>query len=70
MVCKECETNGRLSFQTEVIAGYGFSRDGEGIVHFTQLVKLYEREDSEIGRLHKLVKAHFIPPLHTGNGRR
>ncbi len=49
--------------QAEVVARYGFSPDGEGVVQFIQHVKAYEREDPEVARLHQLVKAHFIPPM-------
>ena len=42
---------------------YGFSPDGEGMVQFIQHVKLLEKEDSEVARLHAMVKAHFIPPM-------
>ena len=51
--------------QTEVISRYGFSPDGEGIVQFIQHVKSLEKRDREVARLHKLVRAYFIPPINT-----
>ncbi len=52
--------------QAEVISRYGFSPDGEGVIQFIQHVKMLEREDAEVARLHQLVKAHFIPPMQQG----
>jgi len=49
--------------QLGVIAQFGFQPDGEGIIQFTQHIKLMEREDQEVARLFQLVKNYFIPPL-------
>jgi len=49
--------------QLGVIAQFGFQPDGEGIIQFTQHIKLMEREDQEVARLAHLVKNYFIPPL-------
>jgi len=49
--------------QLGVIAQFGFKPDGEGIIQFTQHIKLMEREDQEVARLAQLVKNYFIPPM-------
>lgn len=49
--------------QIGVIAQFGFPADGEGIIQFTQHIKLMEREDSEIARLFQMVKNYLIPPI-------
>lgn len=54
-----------FQIQVDVISNYGFTCDGEGVIQFIQHVKLYERDDTEIERLHALVKAYSIPPLQT-----
>ncbi len=53
------------AIQSDVVARFGFSADGEGVVQFIQHVKAIERQDPEVRRLHKLVRAYFIPPLIT-----
>lgn len=50
--------------QLGVIAQFGFQPDGEGIIQFTQHIKIMEKEDQEIARLAQLVKNYFIPPLN------
>lgn len=50
--------------QLGVIAGFGFQPDGEGIIQFTQHIKMMEKEDQEVARLALLVKNYFIPPLN------
>ncbi len=52
-----------------MISRYGFSPDGEGVIQFIQHVKMYERDDPEVARLHQLVKAHFIPPMQQQQAR-
>jgi len=49
--------------QLEVIAQFGFQPDGEGIIQFTQHIKMMEREDQEVARLAHLVKNYFIPQM-------
>jgi len=49
--------------QLSVIAQYGFQPDGEGLIQFTQHIKLMEKEDQEVARLNQLVKNYLIPPL-------
>ena len=51
-------------FQADVISRYGFPPNGEGVIHFMQHVKLYEREDPEVARLASLVKSYSMPPMH------
>ena len=50
--------------QLGVIAQFGFQPDGEGIIQFTQHIKIMEKEDQEVARLAQLVKNYFIPPLN------
>ena len=45
-----------------MISKYGFAPDGEGVVQFTQTVKMLERQDPEVARLNLLVKQHLLPP--------
>lgn len=51
-----------IKLQAQVISKYGFSPDGEGVVQFTQTVKMLERQDPEVARLNLLVKQHLLPP--------
>jgi len=51
--------------QLGVIAQFGFQPDGEGIIQFTQHIKLMEREDQEVARLAQLVKNYFIPQMNS-----
>ncbi|KAL3182770.1 hypothetical protein MRX96_034414 [Rhipicephalus microplus] len=48
-----------------VIESYGFTRDGEGVLQFAQIIKQMEREHPEIARLNAELRAHFIPPNGT-----
>jgi len=50
--------------QLGVIAQFGFQPDGEGIIQFTQHIKLMEKEDQEVARLAHLVKNYFIPQMN------
>ena len=49
-------------FFAKVISKYGFSPDGEGVVQFTQTVKILEKQDPEVARLSQIVRQHLIPP--------
>ena len=49
--------------QAEVVHRYGFAPNGEGVVEFTQRVKMMEKQDPEIERLNQMVKASMIPPM-------
>ena len=49
-------------FLKQVISKYGFTPDGEGVVQFTQTVKMLEKQDPEVARLSQLVRQHLLPP--------
>ncbi|XP_060521250.1 protein C10 [Cylas formicarius] len=57
-----------MQLQLDVVKEYGFSDTREGIIKFSQILRNLEREDSEVARLHGLIKAYYLPPisLHTG----
>jgi len=50
--------------QASVVARYGFTADGEGVIRFDQHVRLCEKQDTEVARLRALVRAYFLPPVH------
>ncbi|XP_050298316.1 protein C10 [Anthonomus grandis grandis] len=52
-----------MEIQIEVIKLYGFPETREGIIKFTQMVRNLEREDSEVARLHDLIKRYYLPPV-------
>lgn len=49
--------------QLGVISQFGFPPDGEGIIQFTQHIKMMEREDQEVARLFQMVRNYLIPPI-------
>lgn len=49
--------------QQEVIKSYGFSNDGEGVLKFARLVKVYETQDPEIAAMSLKLKSLFLPPM-------
>ncbi|OWF42665.1 protein C10-like [Mizuhopecten yessoensis] len=49
--------------QMEVIERYGFTPDGDGVIRFTQTVKVYEKQDKEVAQLNQELKAWLIPPV-------
>ncbi|XP_011444688.2 protein C10-like [Crassostrea angulata] len=51
------------NIQMEVIERYGFPSDGEGIIRFTQAVKMYEKQDEEIHQLNQSLKTLLIPSV-------
>lgn len=53
-----------VQIQMEVIQNYGFPEGREGIVHFSQLVRNLEREDSDIAQLHGKIRTYFLPPVN------
>jgi len=57
--------------QLNVIPKYGFPSDGEGIIRFSQMIKLYEKQDSEVMRLNSELRGIVMPrmPLTTDNTR-
>ncbi|XP_061189244.1 protein C10-like [Saccostrea echinata] len=51
------------NIQMDVIERYGFPADGEGIIRFTQAVKMYEKQDEEIQQLNHTLKTILIPTV-------
>ncbi|VDI55600.1 protein C10-like [Mytilus galloprovincialis] len=49
--------------QMEVIEKYGFPGDGDGIIRFTQAVKLYEKQDQDVTLLNRELKSFLIPSM-------
>ncbi|KAL3871468.1 hypothetical protein ACJMK2_039464 [Sinanodonta woodiana] len=49
--------------EMEVIEKYGFQPDGDGLIRFTQAVKVYEKQDPEIAQLNRQLKSILIPGL-------
>lgn len=49
--------------QMEVIEKYGFPADGDGVIRFTQAVKMYERQDPDVAHLNGQLRGILIPPL-------
>merc|ERR1711868_262750 len=47
--------------QMSVIPKYGFTSNGEGIIRFTQTLKLYERQDEELASLNTQLKLLVMP---------
>jgi len=47
--------------QMSVIPRYGFTSNGEGIIRFTQTLKLYERQDEELATLNTQLKMLVMP---------
>ena len=50
--------------QMEVIGKYGFPGDGDGIIRFTQAVKMYEKQDQEVTLLNRELKSFLIPSMN------
>ena len=50
--------------QLGVIAQFGFQPDGEGIIQFTQHIKLMEREDQEVG--HNITLRLYLIKINVG----
>ncbi|MEQ2229939.1 hypothetical protein ILYODFUR_024048 [Ilyodon furcidens] len=51
--------------QQEVIKAYGFNNEGEGVLKFARLVKMYETQDPEIAAMSAKLKSLLLPPLST-----
>ncbi|XP_064616063.1 protein C10-like [Liolophura sinensis] len=49
--------------ETDVIEKYGFPRDGDGIIRFTQAVKMYEKQDADVAMLNGQLRTILMPPL-------
>lgn len=52
-----------MQVQMDVIKEFGFPDGREGIIKFAQMLRCLEREDSEIARLHSLIRAYYLPPV-------
>ena len=51
-----------MQIQINVIKEYGFEETREGILKFSQMIRGLEREDSEVARLHGIIKGYYLPP--------
>uniref|UniRef100_A0A8K9V7M5 Protein C10 n=1 Tax=Oncorhynchus mykiss TaxID=8022 RepID=A0A8K9V7M5_ONCMY len=51
--------------QQEVIKAYGFNNEGEGVLKFARLVKMYETQDPEIAAMSIKLKSLLLPHLST-----
>lgn len=49
--------------QMEVLPKYGFTSDGDGLIRFTQSVKLLEKQNNEIATLNSKLRSILMPPL-------
>lgn len=58
-----------MKLQIDVIKGFGFPGNREGLVQFEQLVREMERDDAEIARLRSQIRAIYLPPIaiHSAN---
>lgn len=52
-----------MRLQMDVIKGYGFSGNREGLIQFSQLIREMERENEEIARLRSQIRAIYLPPI-------
>lgn len=52
-----------MQIQMDIIKEFGFPEGREGIVKFAQMLRSLERDDSEVARLHSLIKAYYLPPV-------
>ncbi|XP_022121559.1 protein C10 [Pieris rapae] len=52
-----------VQIEMETIKRHGFTSSREGIVQFTQMVRELESVDSEVARLHSLIRNHYLPPV-------
>ncbi|XP_061099338.1 protein C10 isoform X3 [Conger conger] len=51
--------------QQEVVKAYGFNNEGEGVLKFARLVKMYETQDPEIAAMSAKLKSLLLPPMST-----
>ncbi|XP_052228070.1 protein C10-like isoform X2 [Dreissena polymorpha] len=54
--------------QMEVIEKYGFPSDGDGVIRFTQAVKVYEKQDQDVAQMNHQLRAILIPPIRASSG--
>lgn len=52
-----------MQIEMDVIKEYGFPASREGIVRFAQMLRGLEKDDTELARLHSLIKAHYLPAV-------
>lgn len=52
-----------MQIQIDVIKEFGFPDGREGIINFARLLRMLEREDPEVARLHSLIRAYYLPPV-------
>lgn len=52
-----------MRIQMDVIKGYGFSGNREGLIQFSQLIREMERDNIEIARLRSQIRAIYLPPI-------
>ncbi|XP_038211833.1 protein C10 [Zerene cesonia] len=52
-----------VQIEIETIKRHGFVGTREGIVQFTQMIRELESMDSEIARLHSMIRNHYLPPV-------
>jgi hypothetical protein len=49
--------------QMDIISKYGFPSDGDGIIRFTQMVKLLEKQDQDVARLNAELRSIVLPHM-------
>ncbi|KAG8193324.1 hypothetical protein JTE90_022954 [Oedothorax gibbosus] len=49
--------------QQDIIQNYGFPPDREGLLQFTQIIKIMEKDNEEILQMNEHLKSLLIPPL-------
>ncbi|CAD0199117.1 unnamed protein product [Chrysodeixis includens] len=52
-----------VQIEIDVMKRHGYTCSREAIVHFTQLVRQMETQDSEVARLHAQIRSHYMPPV-------
>ncbi|KAK4874926.1 hypothetical protein RN001_014286 [Aquatica leii] len=52
-----------MQVEMDVTKDFGFPDGRESIVKFAQMIRSLEQEDTEIARLHSLIKAYYLPPV-------
>ncbi|KAJ8964184.1 hypothetical protein NQ317_013598 [Molorchus minor] len=58
-----------MQVEMDVIKHFGYPEGKDGMIKFSQSLRNLEREDTEICRLHSLIKAYYWSPVsvHTSN---
>lgn len=52
-----------MQIQIDVIKEFGFPEGREGIIKFAQMLRALERDDTEVARLHSLIRAYYLPSV-------